>query len=107
MLSRSVRCLVESHPTTDLSVVVDVFVDFLSEDEVPAVEAVLAPVGDDVAGIPRAVLPRWRQQERAPSAVDARDLRVGLDHTFSIATDRRSVTCRRARRGGRGAGGAG
>ncbi len=43
--------------------------------EIPAVEAVLAAIGDDVAGFPDAVLGRVGEQEAPATAVDADDLR--------------------------------
>ena len=45
------------------------------EDEVPAVEAVLAAVGDDVARQPDAVLAGMGQQVTPSSAIDAHDRR--------------------------------
>ena len=59
------------------------------EHEVPAVEAVLASVGDDVAREPDAVLARRREQERSTAAVDAGDLRIGFQHARPVC---RSVT---------------
>ena len=56
----------------------------LGEHEVPAVEAVLAAVGDDVARIPDAVLARLGQEEGAPAAIDARDHEVGFEHSHSL-----------------------
>jgi hypothetical protein len=50
----------------------------VGEDEVPPIETVDAPVGDDIAGFPPPVLTRRGQQVAASTAVDARDLRVGL-----------------------------
>ena len=55
------------------------------EHEVPAIEAVLAAVGDDVAGEPDAVLAWWGEQERSPAAVDAGDLGIGLEHGSSMS----------------------
>lgn len=49
----------------------------VGEDEVPAIAAVLAPVGDDVAGLPDAVLGGMGQEEAAAAAVDADDLGFG------------------------------
>lgn len=56
--------------------------------EIPPVETVDAPVGDDIAGFPPAVLTRRGQQVAPSTAVDARDLRVGLEHPISLPDDR-------------------
>jgi hypothetical protein len=50
----------------------------LGHDQVPAVEAVLAPVDHDVAGLPGALGRRVRDQVRPPAAIDARDHRIHL-----------------------------
>jgi hypothetical protein len=50
----------------------------LGDEEVPAVEAVLAPVDHQVAWLPRALGRRVRDQVCAPAAVDARDHRIHL-----------------------------
>lgn len=55
------------------------------ENEVPAIEAVFAAVGDDVAGEPLAVLPRMGQQVRPAAAVDARDDGGGREHRVKCA----------------------
>jgi hypothetical protein len=60
----------------------------VGEDEIPPVETVDAPVGDDIAGFPPPVLTRRGQQVAASTAVDARDLRVGLEHPLSLPDDR-------------------
>lgn len=56
----------------------------VGQHEIPAVEAVLAAVGDDVARQPHSVFSRPGHQERPPAAVDARDLLVGLQHRPSM-----------------------
>jgi hypothetical protein len=56
----------------------------VGEDEVPPVEAVLAAVGDDVAGQPHVVLTWWCEQERPAATVDAHDLLLGLQHGPSM-----------------------
>jgi hypothetical protein len=53
--------------------VVGVVIDVVRQHEVPSVEAVLAAVGDDVAGQPITVLARVRQQMTPASAIDADD----------------------------------
>ena len=45
------------------------------EDDVPAVEAVLAAVGHDLAFLPQRVLGFGGEEEAASTAVDAHDLR--------------------------------
>ncbi len=54
------------------------------EHEVPPVEAVFTSIGDDVAVEPHAVLPGWCEEETAPAAVDACDLRVRFQHATSM-----------------------
>jgi hypothetical protein len=63
----------------------------VGEDEVPAVEAVLAPVRDEVAGQPHPVLARRGEQEGAPATVDAGDLLLGLQHGTQYAVAGRPV----------------
>ncbi len=61
------------------------------EHQVPAVEAILAAVGDGVARLPRAVLARHGEQEAPATAVDAGDLRRGREHWPILAWDPRTV----------------
>ena len=63
------------------------------EDEVPAVAAVFAAVGDDVAGQPLAVFTRLRQQVTAATAVDAIDGGFRLQHTRSLAPMKAGTAC--------------
>lgn len=58
--------------------------------QIPPVEAVLAAIGDHVAGEPRAVLARVGEQEAASTAVDAYDFRFGRNggrHVSSLPVD--------------------
>jgi hypothetical protein len=57
----------------------------VGELEIPAVEAVGAAVGDDLARFPRAVLAGSGEEMRAAAAVDARDHGVGFQHPRSLA----------------------
>ena len=63
-------------------------VGVLGQDEVPAVAAVLAAVGDDLARLPHAVLARLGEQVAAAAAVDADDDRLGLQHPRSVPSMR-------------------
>jgi len=62
-----------------------IFVVVVGQHEVPAVAAVFAAVGDDVARQPLAVLTRLGQQVAAAAAVDADDRGLWLQHTRSLA----------------------
>ena len=55
----------------------------VGQDQIPAVEAILASVGHDVARKPRAVLARMRDEETPTAAVDADDLGLGF-HEISL-----------------------
>jgi acetylornithine deacetylase len=52
------------------------FAGFIRQHEIPTVQTVLAPVGDEVARQPDAVLARVRQQVTSTSAIDADDGRL-------------------------------
>ena len=62
--------------------------------QVPAVEAVLAPIRDHVTRLPDPVLGRVRQQEAAAAAVDAGDLGRRCEHVTSLAGRRWPVRTR-------------
>jgi hypothetical protein len=47
----------------------------LGEHEIPSIEAVLAPVGDDLTLLPEPVLGFGGEEEAAAATVDAHDLR--------------------------------
>ena len=59
-------------------------VGFVGEHEIPAIEAILAAIGDDVARLPAAVLRRIGQQVAAPTAVDAHDRGLRRQHARSL-----------------------
>jgi len=52
----------------------------VGQHEVPAVAAVLAPIGHDVARVPSAVLPRGSNQVAATATVDTSDGLLGVCH---------------------------
>ena len=54
------------------------------EDEIPAVEAVLAAVGDDVAGKPLALLGGMGQEVTPAATVDTDDCGFRVVHTRSV-----------------------
>jgi hypothetical protein len=54
------------------------------QHEVPSIETVFAPVGEDVTCFPPTVFARLGEQECAAAAIDAGDLRVRLEHQLSM-----------------------
>ena len=65
----------------------------VGQHQVPAVAAVLAAVGDDVAGQPYAVFGRVGEQVAAATAVDAGDGGFRLQHARSLAGMEAVTTC--------------
>ena len=63
----------------------DAVVIVFGDHQVPSVEAVLAPIRNEIAGLPDSVLRRVRQQKAPAPAVDTRDLRHWGQHPLILA----------------------